>query len=131
MERTTDARLSRLARRIQDWRRTRTKLSPMPEQLWKEAASLAQQHGVSFVATALGLGYATLQKRAQRSSARPSPEGFVELAGSQLIGLAPPPAPETVLEVRSPDGALLTLRLPTGTTLDVAALVHSFRAGRP
>jgi len=103
----------------------------MPDPLWEEAASLAQQRGVSFVATALGLGYAALQKRAQRSSTRPAPEGFVELAGAQLIGLTPPPSPETVLEVRSPDGALLTLRLPAGTALDVAALVHSFRAGRP
>jgi len=46
------ANVKAVANRIEKWRRTRRKRSPMPEQLWLDAAVLARSHGVYRVSQA-------------------------------------------------------------------------------
>jgi hypothetical protein len=111
----------------------------MPDALWDEAASLARSLGVCPVSRALGIGYSSLQQRARQAiQVRPAApaaariSGFVELSGAQLLGApAAPGASGAVVEVAAGDGARLTVRLPAGSTLDVAALVVAFQGRRP
>ncbi len=116
--------------RIEDWRRTRTKRSPMPEALWRRAVELAREEGVYGAARLLGLNYGTLRARAERAgvptrrrerrASAPSRPAFVELrAGSP----EPPPACETIVEMTSSAGQKLTVRV-RGGELDVAALIR-------
>ena len=52
-----------LRSRFTQWRDTHPPGSPLPEDLWQEAARLAAQHGVHRTARALPVDYASLNKR--------------------------------------------------------------------
>ena len=121
---STDTRLRRLAQRIGLWRRTRAHHGRMPEALWQEAASLAEELGTSRVATSLGLGYYGLQQRRTETGATPT--AFVELSRADLLGRAPSSANATSIELQAEDGSRLTLRLVPGSRVDVAAVVQAF-----
>lgn len=54
--------LQQLRERFEDWRRTRTGKSPIPEPLWAAAAELARSHGVCRTAQALRLEYKKLKR---------------------------------------------------------------------
>lgn len=127
-------RTRRLRERIERWRSTRTKLWPMPRSLWEEAAGLAREFGVYSISFALGLNYESLRRRVGgkgrgRGRAEARSGEFVELSGSQLLGL---PAPSTgpVMEFSDGAGFRLTVRLAPGSAVDVARLVEVFR-GQP
>lgn len=120
--------LRELRGRIEHWRATRESQGRMPEALWEAAAAAAKNHGVSRVASELKLGYAGLKLRMQgRSAGRSAPRlagaapGFVEVSAAQL--LAPSPMAGTVIEYSRRDGSKLTVKLPTGSTVDVLALI--------
>ncbi len=123
--------IAALGGRIDRWRKTRGKRSPMPEALWNEATRLALLHGVSAVCRPLGLGYQPLRERAASASgpeeAQPDVPAFVELSAAQLVGSADLPPAQTVLELVDREGTRLSLRLAAGESLDVGALVESFR----
>jgi hypothetical protein len=128
----TAERLAHLRGRVEHWRRTRTKHGPMPEVLWGEAASLARRLGICPVSRALGIGYDSLQQRvAQGGGARlaaASATGsvqFVELSGAEVA--AKTSTTGAVVELVSTDGVRLTMRLPVGAEVDVAAVVAAFR----
>jgi len=131
-------RLQQLHKRIEQWRLTRRQHGPMPGELWDEAASLARSMGVSPVARALGLGYASLQQRirgqsGQRPAAAPaSASGFIELRSTPLLGMPTVGGSHdgALVEVTAGDGARLTLRLPANSLLDVARLIVAFRGSR-
>lgn len=131
-------RLQQLHKRIEQWRLTRSQHGPMPGELWDEAASLARSQGVSPVARALGLGYASLQQRVRGGSevrsaaASASASGFIELHSTQLLGAPTAGSSQggAVIEVAAGDGARLTLRLPANSTLDVPGLIAAFRGSR-
>ena len=124
----SDVELAQVQRSIKRWRRSPSRVSPMPEELWTRAVALTQQRSISRVSTALGLGYYGLRRRAQSGTAMVggSP-GFVEMRGAELLVNAPP-GDGTVIEVRTGDGAQLTVRLAKGASLDVVDLVERFRA---
>src|SRR5580692_2221237 len=64
--------LSALSQKIEQWRSQKPRSRSMPEELWQEASEAARNLGVSRVATALKVGYATLR---QRSGVRGGPAG--------------------------------------------------------
>ncbi len=117
--------------RIERWRTTRTKRSPMPEPLWDAAVELAQAEGIYPIARALAVNYQTLKCRvamASNGSSR-TPAGFVELTPMPANGSVS--RGELVLELSSGDGATLTIRLPSERELDVERLAEAFlRRGR-
>lgn len=120
--------IAALGRRVQRWRNSRERRSPMPESLWLEATRLARAHGVSPVCRHVGLGYASLQKWVAATADAPSQEsadeaGFVELSAAHLLGAS---AAQTVLELSDRDGTRLTLRLAPGSEVDVLGLVQGF-----
>ena len=124
-EETSD--LKRLRKRIDRWRQTRRKRSPMPKALWDEAARLAEVHGVSPVSRQVGVDYSSLKNRTKKASKKQrgqrSETEFVELSTNQLLGGIGGPA---VVEVACDDGVRLTVRYDDSRQLDVAGLVATF-----
>ena len=117
--------------RIERWRATRTKRSPMPEPLWDAAVELAQAEGIYPIARALAVNYQTLKCRVAMASNGNSrtPAGFVELTPMPANGSVS--RGELVLELSSGDGATLTIRLPSEREFDVERLAEAFlRRGR-
>jgi len=114
--------LANLHERIEHWRSSRAKRGRMPPDLWSEAAQLARQHGVHPVAKALRLNYEALKARGYGSKKkRRAPPAFVELEPLPSF-----PSPGSTVEVQSPGGAKMTIRLAGGATVDIVALIESF-----
>lgn len=127
--------LKRLGEEIEQWRKGRTKLRPMPAPLWDRAASIARSIGINPVAQALRLNYQALKEKTSPAPHRPKKEGasraptpvspghFIELSNPPLARV---PAHQGVVEVVAPDGARLIIRLPN--VADIGSLVDAFRA---
>jgi len=138
--------------KIQAWRETKKNGSPMPEELWMEAASLARKHGINPVARRLTVGHGALKGWVERTDAvaggppreaadgrraLPADEreaddtaastGFVEVDTRQLVRAFETPGP--VVELARPDGARMVIRLPGHESLDVASLATAFCGG--
>jgi hypothetical protein len=121
-------RLMQLRRRIERWRSTRARRSPMPAALWSAATQLAHELGASRVARELRVGYGSLKERVE-AGGQPSgrgASGFVQIEGAALLAAAPPS-----VEFCDPSGLQVTIRLGAGQAVDWAALVAALRsAGR-
>ena len=72
------ARLSQLRRRIERWRGTRVKRSPMPPELWRAATELARELGVYRVAREVGVGYESLKDRLAAPASGAGAEALLE-----------------------------------------------------
>lgn len=118
--------VSHLRRQLDSWRRSRTKLGPIPPPLWHEAAALARVRGVHPIARSLGLDYNALKRHLRAGSIAAStatpvaPSAFVELA---LVPSSPPPA-ECTAELERRDGARMRIKLARSE--DLLALAESF-----
>jgi len=113
-----------LAGKLERWRGSRTRGARIPESFWNAAVELAGRLGLSRTATALRVGYYSLQERCERAS-RPVSRSeaaatFVELPPGSFAG----PTTECVIEWEKASGARLRIRLPG--TPDLAALSRSF-----
>ena len=120
------ARLEEARRQFEEWRGRRAKVSPIPEELWSEAASCAAEYGAYRTARALGLDSGKLKsridpkkkgRRKRASSRRPT---FVEVAPPE-----PAPTSECVLEVESRSGTRLRIQLRDTPLAEVAELARS------
>ena len=122
--------------RIQAWRAAKKPGSAMPCDLWKEAASWTAKFGIHRVCKALGLSQTRMNEYLeprQQLGLRQVPKvvqpTFVELTGDRFMGSGMPQA-GPVVEVTSPDGGRLVMRLAPGTPMDVIGLVQSFLGSR-
>src|SRR5262245_12226738 len=114
--------LAQARSQFQAWRARRT-AGRIPQSLWALAVRLASRHGVSRTATALGLDYHSLKRRAQEA-ADPAPArrpDFVELPSPVLVGK------QAALELDHGAGATLRVHLVGYDAAEVAALARSFR----
>lgn len=90
-----EAQLAHVRAAVAQWRRSRSRLSPMPEALWSEASAAARLLGVAPVARALGLNSARLgahvgaraRARAKQRArvAPPEQPRFVEVRRAELL----------------------------------------------
>ena len=80
--------LRRVWSRFQAWRARRQGRGRIPRSLWALAVRLVNTHGISRTATALGLDYYSLKKRADAagSAAQSSRAAFVELPAPVVVG---------------------------------------------
>lgn len=145
--RALPARLERVQRRIEHWRRTRKISSPMPDSLWAAAVKLAGRYGISHTAKTLRLNYNALRKRVEQQVAvvpRGPGEGvvtqrrlpaFLELAAhdrsrpteaNQHSTLAPGGSCQCILELENRSGAKLRVQVQGVAAPDLAALSRSF-----
>jgi ferric-dicitrate binding protein FerR (iron transport regulator) len=107
------------------WRRERKRGERIPEDLWRAAARLAVDRGVSPVATALRLDYYSL---ARRRDAGGGSSSFVEVALPGLNGAVG----QSVIELEDAErGARLRIVLSGGSAADVAAVARVLWSGEP
>ncbi len=120
---------------IQDfrrWRRTRPRGARIPRALWQAAMSLADRHGVSRTAAALGLDYYSLKKRllaslgdaAQAATGGGRPTQFVELPLSSVTSSVTC-AVEVERWIGDRGHSKLRLELEGVALSEVGALLHS------
>ena len=117
------AKLGRVRQRIEVWRRTRAKRSPMPQALWTAATELARELGAYRVAQELGVGYGSLKDRLGANGGR-GPGEFVEVDGALLLSAAPA---RNEVELSDASGMKVVIRLGVGQAVDVAAVLAAFR----
>ena len=114
-------------RRLEVWRRSRSRGKRIPAALWALAAALARSYGVSRVSQTLGLDYNGLKGRAEairtprRSRLKPPP-GFVELplVGQTVLG------PSCTVELARGEGSRMTIRWDGKEGLDLVGLAEAF-----
>jgi hypothetical protein len=122
--------------RIEQWRQSRPKSRPMPEELWQGASEAAKRLGTGRVARALGLSYEALKQRVistgsgrRRGGARrhgqPEQAEFIELNGFPVLGPAVT-RDEMVVEMVAADGSRLTIRV-RGASPNISSLIEAFR----
>jgi hypothetical protein len=112
-----------LRARIAEWRATRThRGAPMPAALWAAAVGVARRHGVGPTARALGVDYATLQRRLASDGAGPTAAAptFLDLGVAAPLGLG-----ACVIAVEGPRGRRLRLDVSDLRVPDLLALVHA------
>ena len=114
--------LARGRSRFQAWRGLRQAGDRIPQRLWALAVRLVSPHGVSRTATALGLDYYTLKKRAEQAADQPVSSGpaFVELPSPVVVGK------QCLFELDNGAGATMRVQLVGYDAADVAALSRSF-----
>ena len=108
--------------RFQAWRMQRLGRGRIPRPLWALAVRLVSKHGVSRTATALGLDYYSLKKRAETAIQEPpsSKPAFVELPSPIMVGK------QGLFELDDGSGATMRVQLLGYDAADVAALARSF-----
>jgi len=129
------ADIAEVCARIDRWRATRTKRSPMPAPLWDAAVRLAQTHGIYPIARRLPVNYESLKGRVggarggrEPRAAKPATPRFVELRPTPRPLVASPLPTGPSVELVDARGEKLTLRLGPDERLDVVGLVRTFWA---
>jgi hypothetical protein len=114
--------LARARSRFQAWRCQRQAGGRIPQPLWALAVRLVNRHGVSRTATALGLDYYGLKKRAEAAASAAPSDGpaFVELPAPVVVGK------QCQFELGNGAGATLRVQLVGYDAADVEALVRGF-----
>ena len=106
--------------RFQAWRARRQRGGRIPQPLWALAVQLVRRHGVSRTATALGLDYYSLKRRAEAAEQpKPTSPAFVELPVPAVVGK------QCQFELDNGAGATLRVQLVGYDTADVASLARS------
>ena len=132
--------VDQLKLQVQEWRRSKTRSSCMPREIWDAAIRLAKRFGVCRISRAVGLDYGWLRKKAGQLEAQPSdvlptflelPVGIVvaeplsQERGSDLeVGCLLDSGP--MIDISTPDGARMRIRLEAGRSLDAAGIVAAF-----
>jgi hypothetical protein len=110
--------------RFEEWRRSRPRKSPIPDELWTAAINAARQHGVNRTAQQLRLDAGKLKRRLvaadKRKSKTPRRPRFVEL-------VAPPAIPECLIEFESAGGSKIRIHWTISVAPDWANLLRAWR----
>jgi len=112
-------------RRFDRWRRRCPAGTRIPPELWSLAVELAQEHGVSRTARALGLGHKPLRQHLM-AVADGAPgglqkgTGFVEVRWPEPVGSA-----RCTLELGDSDGVRLRVELQGAETSEIEAVARA------
>jgi hypothetical protein len=121
------AEAGRLKAAVQSWRESRTKVGPMPADLWPWAMGLAAVHGVCRIARAIEVDYSALKERMEVRKVRTAEPAFLEIPAAMLLAEAPCQeacfGTEAQVDIALADGSQLRMR---GRALDAAAIVAAF-----
>ena len=101
--------LEEVKRQFEHWRETRRTRSPIPNDLWTSAVSLAKEHSICKIAKTLRLDYNKLKRRVQAEQAQEPPQpdhSFIELEFTSSL-----PRTEYLLETEDRHGSKLKMQL--------------------
>ena len=107
---------------FEDWRQSRDKRSPIPESLWKAAASLYPAYSLNRISKSLRLNHTQLKHYVKW----PSPEPSMAVAEQFInLGIAAP-ACQCTVEMRHPDGKCMSVQgLNSRDLINIARLFWS------
>ena len=74
MKKDTFSTLDEAKKAMAHWRATRTKLRPIPDQIWDAVLPLVNQHSYSTISKELGLSYQQIKNKLAMRKADPSPQ---------------------------------------------------------
>lgn len=114
-------RLARVREAFEGWRRGRTGRDRIPEDLWQAAVDLTDSLSVCKIAGELKLDYNALRRRVQQSAAVATPPRFLEVPMDQFL-----PSHQCTVHLRSPGGFELTVRVGSGSELQLPLLIERF-----
>jgi hypothetical protein len=123
--------LSAARQQFDQWRSRHRKGARLPEELWRQAAALAREHGLNKTARALGLGYYSLKKHLVETgteeviSAKAEPD-FIELLG----GVMTPGSTECTIEWSDGGGSTVRMHIKGAGLSELASLASVFRGGQ-
>ena len=125
MGRKNSRELMAVQRRVEAWRRKEGggRGSRIPEELWNEAADVAQVAGVHATARALRFNYERLKERAGQSSGKQSGNA------SEFVAFELPPVKggaNLVVDLLGRGGEQVRIALSGLSGLDVVALAQTF-----
>ena len=103
-----------------EWRKTRTKRTPIPEALWEAAVRLVPEHSVYQVAKHLHLDYKILKERVHQRNTQSS-LNFIEVDAKQLV-----PGSECVIEMEHRDGSRVRVSFRGGLQPDLLEIARAF-----
>jgi hypothetical protein len=108
--------------RFQAWRERRQGSHRIPQPMWDLAVRLVSKHGVSRTATALGLDYYSLKKRAEAAAQQPPSRSpaFAELPAPVVVGK------QALFELANGAGATMRVQLLGYGAADIEALSRRF-----
>jgi hypothetical protein len=124
------ADLAQASARFEQWRRSTSSRSRIPDFLWDLAVGPTREHGLSRTATTLKVGYYDLKRRVEESallqagSCGTTADSFVELNPATLAL-----AYQCTIEFEKPCGSRMRIEL-TGSMPDLEALGRSFWESR-
>ena len=123
------ARLEALRRRFEQWRRTHSRRSPLPDALWTAAVKMTAIYGLHRTARALPVAYYSLKRQikmrsaaAEQGHASGPATAFLELPASLPAGTC-----DCTLEWENAAGAKMRVHLKAAPSPDLAALCRSIR----
>jgi hypothetical protein len=126
--------LLKLKKRFEAWRNTRAKRSKTPDRLLKAAAALLDHYSASMVCRVCGINLRTLRRRSSskastRHPAPPDPDFFpisITLPQPEVYSSPQPSQTNCRLLLERPDGAKLSIFLPSLTEASISTLCSSF-----
>ena len=113
--------------RFEEWRSSRSRKSPIPDELWKLAIDAARQQGVNRAAQQLRLD-AGKRKRCLVAADPRRPKAPRQPRFVELIAPATTVSPECVIEFESATGSKMRIHWKTAAAADLANLLRAWRA---
>ena len=132
MKASLPADLLELKKQFDTWRKTRQTRSPIPAELRQAAIALLEHYSAALICRVCRLHPHALKKTAPpkpaATAACPTPAFFAlpPLAAPPLVAPVPQATSECRLQLERPDGARLTLTLPTPARATLTALCADF-----
>lgn len=123
--------LSTARRQFDQWRSQHRKHARLPQDLWRQAAALGQEHGLNKTSHALGLKYYSLKKHLDEmttkelNTTKGEPD-FVEL----VPGVMTPGTIECTIEWADGGGSTLRMHIKGAGLSELASLAGVFRGVR-
>ena len=123
--------LSRVHRQFDLWRSRHRKYTRLPEELWRQAAAVAREHGLNKTARALGLKYYSLKKHLDEMTAeqvvptKAEPD-FIEL----MPGVMTPGSIECTIEWADGGGSTVRMHIKGAGPSELVSLAGVLRSGR-
>jgi len=103
--------IEQVRNRFEVWRRGHAGRRPFPQELWSEAARLAQEYGVYRIAKALRLSYDSLKHHVPASAARAAKRKKTAAKFVELLPWSSDLLPECSLELENARGAKMKIQL--------------------
>ena len=120
--------LSTARRQFDQWRSRHRKRARLPKELWRQAAVMAREHGLSKTASALGLGYYSLKKHLNEVACE---QVIPAKSDSNFIDLLPvamtPGFMECTIEWADGNGSTVRMHIKGAGLSDLASVAGVFR----